>query len=39
VNGQLTVNEGHSIAHELKAHLMQMLPQIADVMVHVEPVE
>ena len=38
VNGQLTVNEGHSIAHALKAHLMQMLPQIEDVLVHVEPV-
>ena len=37
VNGQLTVDEGHTISHELKAHLMYQLPQIEDVLVHVEP--
>jgi len=37
VDGKLTVDEGHTIAHELKAHLMQQLPEIADVLVHVEP--
>ena len=37
VDGQLSVDEGHSIAHALKAYLMQQLPEISDVLVHVEP--
>lgn len=37
VGGQLTVDEGHTIAHELKAHLMRQLPEIEDVLVHIEP--
>ena len=37
VDGSLTVHEGHDIAHDLKAHLMQVFPQIEDVLVHVEP--
>ena len=37
VNGKATVDEGHSIAHNLKAHLMEEIPSIADVLVHVEP--
>ena len=37
VNGQLTVDEGHTIAHRLKAHLMATMPEIEDVLVHVEP--
>ncbi len=37
VNGQLTVDEGHTIAHRLKAHLMTSMPEIEDVLVHVEP--
>ncbi len=38
VNGQLTVDEGHTISHDLKTHLLQQIPQIEDVLVHVEPV-
>ncbi len=37
VNGDLSVYDGHEIAHKLKAHLMTTLPQIEDVLVHVEP--
>ncbi len=37
VNGSITVTEGHAIAHQLKDHLMQRIPQIADVLIHVEP--
>lgn len=37
VNGQISVKEGHDIAHNLKDHLMQQMPQIADVLIHVEP--
>lgn len=37
VDGRLTVDEGHTIAHALKAHLMAVLPEIEDVLVHIEP--
>jgi cation diffusion facilitator family transporter len=37
VDGHLTVDEGHTIAHVYKAHLMQSLPEIEDVLVHIEP--
>lgn len=39
VNGNLSVKEGHNIAHSLKDHLMFRLPQLADVFIHVEPSE
>lgn len=37
VNGTITVTEGHDIAHALKAHLKQTLPEIEDVLIHIEP--
>jgi cation diffusion facilitator family transporter len=37
VEGALTVDAGHTIAHEYKAHLMESLPEIEDVLVHIEP--
>lgn len=37
VNGTITVIEGHDIAHALKAHLKQALPEIEDVLIHIEP--
>ncbi|HLP56687.1 MAG TPA: cation diffusion facilitator family transporter [Fluviicola sp.] len=37
VDGSLTVDQGHTIAHALKAHLMEKLPVIEDVLVHIEP--
>lgn len=37
VDGELSVYDGHEIAHRLKSHLMSALPQIEDVLVHVEP--
>jgi cation diffusion facilitator family transporter len=37
VNSEISVRAGHDIAHRLKAHLLQGLPQLADVLVHVEP--
>ncbi len=39
VNASITVREGHDIAHRLKDHLMKALPEIADVLIHVEPHE
>lgn len=38
VDGALSVFDGHEIAHQLKDHLMEKLPSIADVHIHVEPV-
>jgi cation diffusion facilitator family transporter len=37
VNGEISVKDGHLIAHLLKDHLKKQLPQLADVMIHVEP--
>jgi cation diffusion facilitator family transporter len=39
VNGSLTVREGHKIAHEVKAHIFETVPRVAEVLVHVEPEE
>lgn len=39
VNGQITVKEGHDIAHRIKEKVQEELPEIADVLVHVEPHE
>lgn len=39
VNSAISVKEGHDIAHKLKNHLITELPQIADVLIHVEPNE
>ncbi len=39
VNGQLTVREGHRIAHDVEAEVLNVMPQIAEVLVHVEPEE
>jgi cation diffusion facilitator family transporter len=33
----ISVQKGHQLAHEVKAKLMTELPQVRDVMVHVEP--
>ena len=37
VNGDLSVHQGHEIAHDLKNKLLQELPEIADILIHVEP--
>lgn len=37
VNGQLTVREGHDIAHAVKNRLREKIEQIANVHIHVEP--
>lgn len=39
VKASISVREGHDIAHRLKDHLMNALPEIADVLIHVEPKE
>jgi cation diffusion facilitator family transporter len=37
VEPDISVQEGHRLAHEVKAKLQRELPQVRDVMVHVEP--
>ncbi|MDF3027644.1 MAG: cation diffusion facilitator family transporter [Fluviicola sp.] len=39
VDGKLSVHEGHTISHNLKKYLMDEIPEIEDVLVHVEPSE
>ncbi|PYL65984.1 MAG: cation-efflux pump [Verrucomicrobia bacterium] len=37
VNGNISVREGHHIAHQVKAAIQQTDTRIADVLVHIEP--
>jgi cation diffusion facilitator family transporter len=37
VRGTLTVEEGHTIAHDLKDTLRKTIPQLGHVLIHIEP--
>lgn len=37
VDSQISVKKGHDIAHRVKDDILQNIPQIADVLIHVEP--
>ena len=37
VDGEITVREGHLIAHAVKDAVLAAIPSVADVLVHVEP--
>jgi cation diffusion facilitator family transporter len=37
VDPQMTVQQGHEIAHQVKARVRQAVPSVNDVLVHVEP--
>ena len=37
VNGNISVKEGHDIAHAFKDTLQQQIPSIASVLIHIEP--
>ncbi len=37
VDGQLTVREGHELAHQLKDTLRSTIPELGHVLIHVEP--
>jgi len=39
VEGTMTVRQGHNIAHDVEDAVLQRVPQIAEVLVHVEPEE
>jgi cation diffusion facilitator family transporter len=37
VDGQISVKQGHAIAHNLKDHLTAEIPSLAQVLIHIEP--
>lgn len=37
VDGNISVRKGHEIAHRLKEELQHQIPEIADVLIHIEP--
>lgn len=39
VDANLSVREGHNIAHNLKDRLKKEMPEIADILIHIEPNE
>lgn len=39
VDGSITVFEGHQLAHRLKDTIMHEMPEISDVLIHIEPKE
>ena len=39
VNGQIPVREGHRIAHAVEGEILKAVPQVSEVLVHVEPEE
>lgn len=39
VNSNISVKEGHSISHKLKDRLKQEIPELSNVLIHVEPNE
>ena len=39
VNGQIPVREGHRIAHAAEREILNAVPRVSEVLVHVEPEE
>lgn len=39
VRGEMTVREGHLLSHKVEGEILRALPQVAEVLVHVEPEE
>lgn len=37
VDGAISVNKGHQIAHNFKDYVMNQIPEISDVLIHIEP--
>lgn len=37
VSGSISVKEGHELAHRLKRHLQEQLPELANILIHIEP--
>lgn len=38
VNGDLSVTEGHKISHAAKDKLMEEMPELANILIHIEPI-
>ncbi|PZX52070.1 cation diffusion facilitator family transporter [Algoriphagus chordae] len=39
VDGELTVTKGHDISHQLKDKLCKVIPELGNVLIHIEPYE
>ena len=39
VKGEISVKKGHDIAHDVKNAIQNEMPEIADVLIHIEPEE
>lgn len=37
VDSDITVREGHDISHDLKEHLLRKIPNLGNVLIHIEP--
>jgi divalent metal cation (Fe/Co/Zn/Cd) transporter len=37
VDGEISVTEGHHISHQLKDRLCEEIPELGNVLIHVEP--
>jgi divalent metal cation (Fe/Co/Zn/Cd) transporter len=37
VDGNISVTEGHAISHKLKDKLQDELPEVSNILIHVEP--
>jgi divalent metal cation (Fe/Co/Zn/Cd) transporter len=37
VDGRMTVRDSHALAHHVRDHICAAMPQVQDVLVHVEP--
>lgn len=37
VDGEISVKEGHDISHKLKDHLINVIPNLGHVLIHIEP--
>jgi divalent metal cation (Fe/Co/Zn/Cd) transporter len=37
IRGEMTVREGHLLSHKVEDEILRALPQVAEVLVHVEP--
>jgi cation diffusion facilitator family transporter len=37
VDGKISVKEGHDIAHKLKDHLRDEIPNLSEILIHIEP--
>lgn len=37
VDGSISVREGHDISHKLKDHLKKVIPNVENVLIHIEP--